>query len=198
MVPGSTAVMVPSVVNAASWGMARVTGTCLARRGRGQRGSSRPNPRVPSPETLKEGDPATGTAAGLTNGAACRPNDGRDGYPTARAFLAWTRFVDAQGAAVKFAALQALDGRLPFGPAAHGHKGKPARAARVTVADQDHFGHGAKRLERRLEVVGGGLKREVSHVKLHASGEVMDWRLPAPEPFPNAGFQITTGPKGLT
>jgi len=107
-----------------------------------------------------------------------------------RAVFASTRFVDGESASLHFLAVEGGDGRVGFRRVGHGDERKAARAAGGAVHHQGNVGDFAVFFEKILEIVFSGLKREITYVQFHC--DFLEQYLPATEPFPRIGFQITT------
>src|SRR5712692_4005862 len=109
----------------------------------------------------------------------------------------WTRplfacacFVDVECAPGDFFAVERGHGSVSFGFIAHGDEGEAARFAGHSIHHQRHFADFAVLFEKILKIVFGGLKGEISYIQFHCD---LIWKnLPASEPFPGVGFQITT------
>src|SRR5277367_1306999 len=81
-----------------------------------------------------------------------------------RAFFARAREIHGQRAAAQVPAIQALDGALGFGIAAHGYERKTAWAVCCAIHHQARFGNGAKSREGVLQVIFSGFEGNVSNV----------------------------------
>src|SRR5688572_18151892 len=85
----------------------------------------------------------------------------------AAAILAWFGFVNFQSATAQLLAVELIDSRCTFFISRHFDERESSRAARVSVLDDVHGLHRAGLGKRCLQILSGGLKREISYVKLH-------------------------------
>lgn len=110
----------------------------------------------------------------------------------AAALFARTGFIDSQAAAIEVALMQAVHGGMALRGAAHRHKAEPSGAAGLAIDHDLGIRDGAKRSERILQVVLGGIEGKISYVESH-SELMVNKRTDANEAVPGeAGFQITT------
>src|SRR5438270_705366 len=73
-------------------------------------------------------------------------------------------FIDVQGSAVKFLAVECSHGGVRLGLVTHGDEGKSARLSSHAVHHKRDFADGAMLFEKILQIVLGSLKGEVSYV----------------------------------
>src|ERR1700674_1438843 len=107
-----------------------------------------------------------------------------------RPLFASACFVDGESASLHFLAVEGGDGRVGFRRVRHGDERKAAGAAGGAVHHQGNVGDFAVFFEKILKIVFSGLKREITYVQFHC--DFLEQYLPATEPFPRIGFQITT------
>ena len=107
-----------------------------------------------------------------------------------RPLFARARFIDVECSAVEFLAVEGGHGGACFRAVIHGDERKTARFAGHAVHHQRNFADFAMLFEKILKIVFSSLKREISYVQFHY--DLMLEKLPASEPFPGIGFQITT------
>jgi hypothetical protein len=84
------------------------------------------------------------------------------------AFLARTRFVDRQLAAVQVLSIQPLDSRLRFRFLRHFHKAKATRVTAQLVLDHNGRSDLTKIGKRRQQFVVRGIVRQVTDIDIHA------------------------------
>ena len=107
----------------------------------------------------------------------------------ARTLFARPGFVDGEGASLDFLAVEGADSRVGFGRVSHGDERKAAGAAGCAIHHEGDVRDFAMLFEKILEIVFSGLKREITYVQFHC--DFLEPYLPATEPFPGTGFQIT-------
>ena len=107
----------------------------------------------------------------------------------ARTLFAGPGFVNGEGAALDFLAVKGADSGVGFSRVSHGHERKAARAAGCAVHHKGDVSDFAMLFEKILKIVFSGLKREITYVQFHC--DFLEPYLPATEPFPGTGFQIT-------
>jgi hypothetical protein len=107
----------------------------------------------------------------------------------ARTLFPRASFVDGQGASLDFFAVEGADGGGGFGRVSHGDERKTAGAAGCAIHHKGDVRDFAVLFEKILEIVFSGLKGEITYVQFHC--DFLEPYLPATEPFPGTGFQIT-------
>jgi hypothetical protein len=115
---------------------------------------------------------ATTTAAAAISAAAT----------TAAAFALFhrTRFVDREGAAVDFLAMEFCDGRLRFFRRAHFHETKAAGTTRHAIIDHLHPGDIARLGKEIGQVVFRHAEGQIAHIEFYAHFFLLDGLLMFP------------------
>lgn len=149
-----------------------------------RRGPVHPNPAVLR-KRISVALAATAAAAVFTTSAATAA--------ATRAVFARTGDIDGEGAAADVLAVQGINGLLRLLGRAHGHEAKAAGAAGHAVHHQVGLDHRAVRRKGVLEVIFGGVEREVSdkqfifHLSLLSDKPVL-----SADCSPNFGSEIFT------
>jgi len=121
------------------------------------------------PTTITVAPTAAATAATATESATTAAATAATESTTAaaRAGFLWLRFIHRQRTTLHFVPIKAFNSGLRLVVVAHFDKTKTPRAASKFICD-DIYGRNCTDLtEKRLELCGGRIKRQISYEQLH-------------------------------